>query len=45
MIANLIKAAELIALKVNQGKTKYLEISRKASDQVDLQVDGYVFNK
>lgn len=33
----------IIGLKVNQKITKYLEVSREAKAQVELQVDGYIF--
>lgn len=43
--ADLIKAEKPIELKVNQEKTKYLEVARNVSDQADLQVEGYVFQQ
>lgn len=43
--ADLIKAAELIGLKVNQEKTKHLIALRDASDQADFLIGGYIFQQ
>lgn len=39
----LLEASKVMGLEVNQGKTKYMCISRNNSNDLNLQVDSYVF--
>lgn len=41
---DLLKAAKLMGLRINQGKTKYLVVSRVKAKN-DLQVDEYTFHQ
>lgn len=41
--SNLIKAVELMALKVNKGKLKYLVMTRKTRDNSDQIIENYTF--